>query len=122
MESRERLGKKVTAISVEKEIPMQNKRSYPQSSQGWNKRQRSDKENYDRQPRQQYRPETPHYDLNTSLERIFVENKNKNIFHPPPKMKIPKSIRDKIRYCAYHEDFGHLTNAHNKKKQVCNST
>ena len=23
---------------------------------------------------------------------------------------IPKSMRDKSRYCAHHEDFGHLTN------------
>ena len=29
LKSREKLGKKVTAISVEKEFPMQNKRSYP---------------------------------------------------------------------------------------------
>ena len=48
LESREKLGKKVIAISVEKEILMHNKRSYPHSNQGWNKRQRSDRENYDR--------------------------------------------------------------------------
>ena len=33
LESREKLGKKVTAISIEKEIPMQNKRNFQQSSQ-----------------------------------------------------------------------------------------
>ena len=38
LESREKLGKKMTAISVEKEFSIPNKRSYPQSSQGWNKR------------------------------------------------------------------------------------
>ena len=110
LESREKLSKKVTAISVEKELPMQNKRSYPQSSQGWNKRQRNDRENYDRQPIQHVRPETSQYDLNTSLERILMENKDKNIFCPPPKMQISKSIRDKSRYYAHHEGFGHLTN------------
>ena len=83
---------------------MHNKKSYPQSSLGWNKKQRNDRENYNQQPRQNFRPETPHYDLNTSLERIFMENKDKNIFHPPPKMQIPKSMRDKSRYCAHHED------------------
>ena len=39
-----------------------------------------------------------------------MENKDKNIFRPPAKMMIPKSMRDKSRYCAHHEDFGHLTN------------
>ena len=34
LESREKLSKKVTAISVEKVAPEQNKRSYPQSSPG----------------------------------------------------------------------------------------
>ena len=38
LESMEKLGNKVIAISVEKEIPMQNKKSYPQSSRSWNKR------------------------------------------------------------------------------------
>ena len=46
LESREKLSKKVTVISVEKEVPIHNKRSYPQSSLGWNKRQRNDRENY----------------------------------------------------------------------------
>ena len=39
-----------------------------------------------------------------------MENKDKNIFRPSPKMQIPESMRDKCRYCAHHEDFGHLTN------------
>ena len=38
LESREKLNKKVTTISVEKVVPEQNKRSYPQNSPGWNKR------------------------------------------------------------------------------------
>ena len=38
LKSREKLGRKVTAISVEKEIPMQNKRNFQQSSQSWHKR------------------------------------------------------------------------------------
>ena len=39
-----------------------------------------------------------------------MENKDKNIFRRPAKMMIPESMRDKSRYCAHHEDFGHLTN------------
>ena len=39
-----------------------------------------------------------------------MENKNKNVFLPPPKMKIPESMRNKSLYYAHHEDFGHLTN------------
>ena len=89
---------------------MQNKRNYPQSSPDWNKRQKNDRGDDNRQPRQNLRPETPHFELNTSLERIFMENKDKNIFHPPAKMLIPESMKDKNLYCAHHEDFGHLTN------------
>ena len=110
LENREKLGRKVTAISVEKEIPAQNKRNFQQSSQSWNKRQKNDREDYNRQPRQSFRAEVPHYELNTSLERIFMENKDKNILRPPAKMLILESMRDKSRYCAHHEDFGHLTN------------
>ena len=33
LESREKLGRKVTAISVKKEIPVQNKKNFQQSSQ-----------------------------------------------------------------------------------------
>ena len=39
-----------------------------------------------------------------------MENKDKNIFCPQAKMMILEGIRDKSRYCAHHEDFGHLTN------------
>ena len=65
----------------------------------------------------------PHFELN-SIERIFIENRDKNIFHSPAKMKIPESN------CAHHEDFGHLTNdcrnlygqiMHIIKKGDCNS-
>ena len=39
-----------------------------------------------------------------------MENKDKNIFCPPAKIMIPENMRDKSRYCAHHEDFGHLMN------------
>ena len=39
-----------------------------------------------------------------------MENKNKNVFRPPPKMRIPESMRNKSLYCAHHKDVGHLTN------------
>ena len=38
LESREKLNKKVTAISMEKSVPEQSKRNYPQSNSSWNKR------------------------------------------------------------------------------------
>ena len=38
LESREKLSKKVTAISIEKAAPEQNKRSFLRNNQGWNKR------------------------------------------------------------------------------------
>ena len=39
-----------------------------------------------------------------------MENRDKNISHPPAKIMIPESKRDKSRCCVHHEDFGHLTN------------
>ena len=51
LESWEKLSKKVTVISVEKVAPEQGKRSYPQSSPDWNKKQKNDRAGYNRQPR-----------------------------------------------------------------------
>ena len=39
-----------------------------------------------------------------------MENRDKKIFCPPAKIMVPENIRDKIHYCAHHEDFDHLTN------------
>ena len=39
-----------------------------------------------------------------------MENRDKSIFCPSTKIMIPENMRDKSRYCAHHEDFGHLTN------------
>ena len=50
LESLEKLSRKVTANSVEKAIPEQNKRSYPQSNPGWNKRQKNDRGSHNCQP------------------------------------------------------------------------
>ena len=46
LESREKLSRKVTTISVEKVAPELNKSSYPRSSPGWNKRQKNDRGGY----------------------------------------------------------------------------
>ena len=59
---------------------------------------------------QNFKIEVPYFELNTSLERIFMENRDKNIFCSSVKIMIPENMRDKSRYCAHHEDFGHLTN------------
>ena len=50
LESRKKLSKKVTIISMEKEAPEQSKMSYPQSIPSWNKRQKNDRGGYNRQP------------------------------------------------------------------------
>ena len=38
LESKEKLYKKVTAIFIDRAVLEQNKRSYPQTNSGWNKR------------------------------------------------------------------------------------
>ena len=59
---------------------------------------------------QSNKSEVPHFELNASIERIFMDNKDKNIFRPFVRMKIPESIKDMSQYCPHHENFGHLTN------------
>ena len=78
--------------------PEHNNGSNPLNNSSWNKRQKNDKSsNYNIQPLKNSKSEIPHYELNTSIETIFMENKNRN-------------MRDKNLYCAHHEDFGHLMN------------
>ena len=59
---------------------------------------------------QSSKSEVPHFELNASIERIFMENREKNTFRPPAKMKIPESMKERSRYYAHHKDFGHLKN------------
>ena len=47
-----------------------------------------------------------------------MEHRGKNIFFPPAKIMIPKSIRDKISYYTHYEDFGHLTNDYRNLYQL----
>ena len=58
---------------------------------------------------QSSKSEVPHFELNASIERILMENMDKNIFHPPARMKILESMKDRSQYCAHHEGFSHLT-------------
>ena len=37
----------------------------------------------------------PIFELNASIEKIFMENRDKNIFCLPATMKIPESMRDR---------------------------
>ena len=66
LESKEKLSRKVTAIYVEKATPEQNKRSYPQTNPGWNKRQKNDKGGYNHQPRRNFKTEVPYFEVNAS--------------------------------------------------------
>ena len=59
LESREKLSKKVTAFSMEKAVLEQNKRSFSQNNQGWNKRQRNDRAGSYCQPMQSPESRSP---------------------------------------------------------------
>ena len=87
-----------------------SKKSFPQNNQDWNKRWRNDIAKNYRQLMQSSKSKVPHFELNASIERIFMENRDKNILCPPARMKVPENMKDRSRYCAHHEDFGHLTN------------
>ena len=51
----------------------------------------------------------PKYDLSTGLEVIYIENKAKGIFGSSPKIYVPNHMKDKNKYCEFHQDYGHYT-------------
>ncbi|XP_059627766.1 uncharacterized protein LOC132270609 [Cornus florida] len=48
--------------------------------------------------------------LKVTLARLYHETKARNIFQIPPPIKQPMEQRDQNKYCAFHSNFGHLTN------------
>ncbi|XP_059635343.1 uncharacterized protein LOC132277505 [Cornus florida] len=59
-------------------------------------------------PEKRQRVEEGFTPLQTTLARLFQENKMK--FTTPQPIKQPLEQRDKSKHCVYHRDFGHSTN------------
>ncbi|XP_059631003.1 uncharacterized protein LOC132273914 [Cornus florida] len=45
-----------------------------------------------------------------TLARLYQETKARNIFQIPPPIRQPMEQRDQNKHCAFHSDFGYLTN------------
>ncbi|XP_059629558.1 uncharacterized protein LOC132272419 [Cornus florida] len=48
--------------------------------------------------------------LKVTLARLYQETKARNIFQIPPPIRQPIEQRDQSKHCAFHSNFGHLTN------------
>ncbi|PON48671.1 hypothetical protein PanWU01x14_235480 [Parasponia andersonii] len=51
----------------------------------------------------------PKYELNTPIDVIYLQNRDKGIFKDPPKSSVPEHMKNRSRYCQFHKDFGHDT-------------
>ncbi|XP_059635540.1 uncharacterized protein LOC132277713 [Cornus florida] len=48
--------------------------------------------------------------LKVTRARLYQETKGRNIFQIPPPIRQPMEQRHQSKHCAFHSDFGHLTN------------
>ncbi|PON71475.1 hypothetical protein PanWU01x14_072720 [Parasponia andersonii] len=61
----------------------------------------------------------PKYELNTPIDVIYLQNRDRGIFKDPPKSGVPKHMKNRNRYCQFHRDYRHDTiNCHNLYAQV----
>ncbi|PON71359.1 hypothetical protein PanWU01x14_074990 [Parasponia andersonii] len=51
----------------------------------------------------------PKYELNTPIDVIYLQNRDRGIFKDPPKSGVPEHMKNRSRYCQFHKDFGHDT-------------
>ncbi|PON31318.1 hypothetical protein PanWU01x14_370830 [Parasponia andersonii] len=51
----------------------------------------------------------PKYELNTPIDAIYLQNRDRGIFKDPPKSGIPEHMKNRNRYCQFHKDFRHDT-------------
>ncbi|PON44891.1 hypothetical protein PanWU01x14_263730, partial [Parasponia andersonii] len=51
----------------------------------------------------------PKYELNTPIDVIYLQNRDRSIFKDPPKSGVPEHMKNRNRYCQFHRDFGHDT-------------
>ncbi|PON36934.1 hypothetical protein PanWU01x14_324290 [Parasponia andersonii] len=51
----------------------------------------------------------PKYELNTPIDVIYLQNRDRGIFKDPPKSGVPEHMKNRNRYCQFHTDFRHDT-------------
>ncbi|PON70016.1 hypothetical protein PanWU01x14_084800, partial [Parasponia andersonii] len=51
----------------------------------------------------------PKNELNTPIDVIYFQNKDRGIFKDPPKSGIPKHMKNRNRCCQFHKDHGYDT-------------
>ena len=40
-------------------------------------------------------------------EKIFAELKNENVLRRPNRIMVPDHMKDKTKFCMFHDDYGH---------------
>ena len=118
LESKQKIVKSTTLIStpitsalVPQSRQSENKRKGQYDSAGDEKRRRQDANVGGKPSRRSDQPwePLPKYDLSTRLKVIYMENKAKGIFRSPPKISIFDHMKDKNKYCEFHQDYENYT-------------
>ncbi|PON40061.1 hypothetical protein PanWU01x14_300040, partial [Parasponia andersonii] len=69
--------------------------------------------------RKMFKDSLPKYELNMSIDMIYVQNRDRGIFKDLPKSGDPEHMKNRSRYCQFHKDHGHDTiNYHSLYAQV----
>ncbi|PON34403.1 hypothetical protein PanWU01x14_344650, partial [Parasponia andersonii] len=55
------------------------------------------------------RDSLPKYELNTPIDVIYLQNKDRGIFKDPPKSSVLEHMKNRNRYYQFYKDFGHDT-------------
>ena len=58
-------------------------------------------------------------EFTTGIDVIYAQTKDKGIYRTPPRSSLPDSMKDKSKYCKFHQDYGHeLAECKNLKRQI----
>lgn len=75
-------------------------RKHPSNEIDWSKRQRLDMRSWQ---------EEGGVELKTIVERVWMENKGIGIFHDLLPFRTLNEKNDRMKYCDFHKDYGHIT-------------
>ena len=121
LENREKNKKKIAAMAITTPAP---------PNQGSNRSQGRKRNCQEvipaREPRKQTRRDDhsgfesrEYIEFNTGIDVIYAQTKDKGIYRAPPRSSLPDSMKDKSKYCKFHQDYGHeIAECKNLKGQI----
>ena len=65
--------------------------------------------NFFERPTKKYKTDEGDFDCIFTMpqEKIFAELKNENILRQPNQIMVPDHMKDKTKFCMFHDDYGH---------------